>query len=214
MSGIIRSIEDAIIARIGLANTTANFGTLIKTVDRYSGEFADESLDRLAEMAPFALVSHTRSTKLTGSNTGVNWLGEFTVVCGAATMRTQTLTSRIGGPSALELGSRQMAELVRDLLTAQSLGLPIRNLMPEAIDEVYSGTPGGESGQHRLSVTGIQFTCEYFTARSNAADGGNVTALLEIHADWVRPGTAAPATLPVTPPADFQSDITFGGTSP
>lgn len=211
MSGIIRSIEDAIIARLQLANTVPNFGTLIKTVGRYSGEFADENVERLAEMAPFALVAHTRSVALVTTNIGVNWEGEFVLVCGAATKRTQSLTARIGGPSALELGSRQIAELARDLLTGQSLGLPIKNLMPQSIDEVYSGTPSGAPGQHWLSVTGIQLTCQYFTERSTAADGGDVTQLVEIHADWLRPGTAAPATLPVDPPADFQAIASFGG---
>jgi phage gp37-like protein len=211
MSGIIRSIEDAIIARLKLANTVQNFGTIIKTVDRYSGEFADENLDRLAEMAPFALVSHTKSLALVKTSQGVNWSGFFTVVCGSATKRTQTLTARIGGPSALELGSRQMAELTRDLLTGQSLGLPIKNLMPESIDEVYSGTPGGTSGQHWLSVTGIQLSCEYFTDRSRAADGGDVAAIVELHADWLLDGTAQSTTLPLDPPGDMESIVTLGG---
>ncbi len=212
MSGIIRQIEDAIIARLLLANTVPNFGTLIKTIDRYSGEFADESLARLAEMAPFALVSHTRSVCRVQASNGCQWRGEFTVVCGSASMRTQTLTSRIGGPTPQEMGSRQMAELVRDLVTGQTLGLPIMNLMPEAIDEVYSGTPGGESGQHRLSVTGIQFSCTYSTSRSTVADGGDVTALVGLYVDWQRPGTPIPAALPADP-TDFQSDLTFGGST-
>jgi phage gp37-like protein len=211
MSGIIRSIEDAIITRLKLANTVKNFGTLIKTVDRYSGEFADENLDRLAEMAPFALVAHTHSQALVKTSQGVNWAGFFTVVCGSTTKRTQSLTARIGGPSALEQGSRQMAELTRDLLTGQTLGLKIKNLMPESIDEVYSGTPGGASGQHWLSVTGIQLSCEYFTERSTVADGGDVAALVEMHADWLLDETSVPTTLPLDPPGDLESIVTFGG---
>jgi len=210
MAGIIRLIEDAIIARLTQANTVPNFGTLIKTVDRYSGEFAEENLDLLAEMAPFALVSHTRSAMLVNSNQGTNWRGEFTIVCGSASMRTQTLASRVGGPIPTELGSRQIAELVRDLITAQTLGLKIKNLMPEAIDEVYSGRPGGGEGQHWLSVTGIQFACEYWTDRSTAADG-DVARLVEIHADWFRPGSTLPTTLPADPAPDFASDVTLGG---
>ena len=210
MAGIIRQIEDAVIARLTQANTVPNFGTLIKTVDRYSGEFAEENLDQLAEMAPFALVSHIRSVKLVDSNQGTNWRGEFAIVCGSASMRTQTLASRVGGPIPTELGSRQVAELVRDLLTAQTFGLKIKNLMPEAIDEVYSGRPGGDEGQHWLSVTGIQFACEYFAERSTAADG-DVARLVEIHADWLRPGSTLPTTLPADPAPDFGSDVTFGG---
>jgi len=213
MSGIIRSIEDAIIARLSLANTVPNIGALIKTIDRYSGEFADENLDRLVAMAPFALVSHTRSAALLTSGAGTNWEGEFTIVLGSASMRTQTLTSRIGGPTAQELGSRQIAELVRDLLTGQTLGLPIRSLTPVAIDEVYSGPAGGEGGQHRLSVTGIQFTCQYLTHRSTVADGGDPAALVAIHADWLLDGHGATSAtqLPLSPPGDLEAITTFGG---
>ncbi len=213
MPGTIFQIEQAMIDRVKLVNTVANFGGLIKTVDRYSGQFADENDDRLIEMCPFVLVSHTGSQRASASSVQVNWDGEFTVVCGAASMRTQTLASRVGGPAAQELGSRQLAELVRDLLAGQSLGLPIRNLMPLSIDEVYSGTPDGASGQHRLSVTGVRFDCGYYTQRSTAGDGGDVAQLLEIHADWVQPGTPAPTTLPVSPAPDFQSDVQFGGSS-
>jgi len=211
MSAAIRRIEDAIIARLKLANTVLNIGALIKTIDRYSGEFADENQALLIEMTPFALISHTRSVALITSNAGVNWEGNFTIVCGSSSERTQTLASRVGGPTPGELGSRQLAELARDLLTGQTLGLAIQGLMPVAIDEVYSGTPGGKGGQHRLSVTGIQFTCQYFTNRSTAEDGGDVAALVEIHADWLRPGATLPTTLPADPPADFQSIVPFGG---
>jgi phage gp37-like protein len=221
MSGIIHEIEEGIIGRLALANLVPAFGTLIKNITRYSGEFGDENLERLAILAPFVLISHVRSVALTTSNLGVNWEGAFTLVCGAVTRRDQGLASRIGGPDARELGSRQIAELVRDLLTGQTFGLDIKNMMPIAIDEVYSGTPSGAPGQHFLSVTGIQFSTSYFTKRSTVADGGDVTALVEIHADWLRPGDAgftddgecgaAPTALPVDPPADVQTVALFGG---
>ena len=206
----IFAIETAIIKQIGLVNQVANFGAVIKTVDRYSGDFADESIDRLMERAPFCLVSHTASQLDVASATGARWRGEFVVVCGAASMRVGSLTSRVGGPSAIELGSRQMAELVRDLLLGQTLGLPIRALMPEAIDEVYSGSPGGAPGQHKLSVTGIRLSCLYSTARNTAGDGGNPAApLLEMWADWVAPGTPTTTDLPLNPAPDFSSNVQF-----
>jgi phage gp37-like protein len=210
MSAIIKQIEDAMIARVKLVNTVPNFGALIKTVDRYSGEFSVENLDRLAEMCPFVLLAHTRSYKVDSSNLGVNWDGEFTVVCGASSKRTQSLTSRVGGPSSQELGSRNIAELIRDLFAAQTLGLSIKNLMPESIDEIYSGRPGGDSGQHWLSVTGITFTTRYFTERSTVTD--NVSQLVEIHADWLfQPPDPMPTTLPLDPSGDLESIVQLGG---
>ncbi|MEO0034827.1 MAG: hypothetical protein RLZZ501_850 [Pseudomonadota bacterium] len=183
------------IGRIGQVNTAKTFGTLIKTVDRYSGEFADENLDRLATLAPFALVSHTASRMVTTSATGAQWDGTFVVVCGAVTKRTHTLTARIGGPSQRELGSRQMAELVRDLLQGQTLGLAIRALQPLSLDEVYSGVPGGGAGQHWLSVTGLQVGTLYSTTRSTVADG-EIGALVALHAGWA----------PVTPDGETAPD--------
>lgn len=198
MSAIIRQIEGAMIQRLKLANTVPNFGALIKTVDRYSGDFNDENVARLIEKAPFTLLSHTRSTVLSNTSTGSQWEGTFVIVCGSTTLRTDTMTSRIGGPAAIELGSRQIAELVRDLLTGQSLGLPIRALQPESIDEVYSGAPGGASGQHWLSVTGIQFTTTYSTTRSTIADGGDIAGLVAMHAIWspVTPDDMAVGSVP------------------
>ena len=61
---IITQIENAMIARLELVNTIPNFGNLLKSVDRYSGEFGAENMDQLVTMAPFVLLSHTRSQVL------------------------------------------------------------------------------------------------------------------------------------------------------
>jgi phage gp37-like protein len=189
---IIRQIEDATITRIKLVNTVPNLGNLLKTVDRYSGEFADENLDQLVTMAPFVLISHTRSIALQSSKTGTQWQGEFTLVCGSTSRRTQTLASRVGGVASTELGSRAIAELMRDILSAQQLGLPISALEPVSIDELYSGQAGGAGGQHFFSVTGLQFTTRYSTARSTVADESGV-ALAEIVAIFAAQIDGGPA---------------------
>jgi phage gp37-like protein len=180
---IITQIEGAMITRIKLVNTVPNFGNLLKTVDRYSGEFNAENMDLLVTMAPFVLLSHTRSQVLQSSATGSQWLGEFTLLCGSTSRRTQTLASRVGGVASIELGSRQIAELIRDILSAQQLGLPISALEPVAIDELYSGQAGGAGGQHFFSVTGLQFSTKYSTTRSTAADPAGA-ALAEIVATF------------------------------
>jgi len=200
VSGIIRAIEAAMIGRIKQVNSVKTFGALIKTVDRYSGQFTDENLDRLATEAPFALVSHTASRMVATSATGAQWDGTFVIVCGAVTKRTQSLTARIGGPSPRELGSRQMAELVRDLLDGQTLGLSIRALQPLSLDEIYSGVPGGGPGQHWLSVTGLQVGTLYSTTRSTIADG-EIGGLVAMHADWT---SALPDGEIIADSIDFQ----------
>jgi phage gp37-like protein len=167
---IITQIENAMIAQVESVNSVENFGNLLKTVNRYSGQFADENMDLLVSMAPFVLLAHTRSQVLQSSMTGSQWQGEFTVLCGSTSRRTQTLASRIGGVASIELGSRQIAELVRDILSAQSLGLPIAALEPASIDELYSGQAGGAGGLNFFSVTGLQFTTKYSTTRSTIAD--------------------------------------------
>ena len=167
---IISQIENAMIARVKQVNSVANVGALLKTVDRYSGEFSDENMSLLVTMAPFVLVSHTRSVQLQSSMSGSQWQGDFTLVCGSTSRRTQAMASRVGGPASIELGSRQIAELVRDLLAAQSLSLPISALEPVSIDELYSGQAGGAGGEHFFSVTGLRFTTKYSTSRSTVAD--------------------------------------------
>ncbi len=209
MSAVITAIEDAMIARIRLINTAATVGALIKTIDRYSGDFSEEGVERLAMVSPFVLLSHTGSAMETSSGTGERWRGRFTVVCGAVTRRTQSMTARVGGPSAQEIGSRALAELMRDLLAGQQLGLPISPLVPVSVDEVYSGAPSGESGQHWLSITGVQFETLYSTARSTVGDGGNVTSLLAFHGIWT-PVSPDGQTLPVP---DNETSVVGGSIS-
>lgn len=184
---IITQIESAIIERIKLVNSVANFGALLKTVDRYSGETTEENLDLLVTYAPFCLVSHWQSQQLEQSATGTQWLGTFTVICGATSRRAQvpgqSMASRVGGPTPTEIGSRQIAELVRDILDSQSLGLPISGLAPADINEGYAGHAGGGGGLHFFSITNATFRCKYSTARSTVADPAGV-ALTEIVAKW------------------------------
>lgn len=166
----IRQIEDAIIARVQLVNTVPNLGRLLKTVDRYSGDFADENLDLMVSSAPCVLVSHTGSLVRLNTMTGSEWDGEFTLICGATSRRANSQASRVGGVAASELGSRQIAELMRDIISGQSLGQSISALVPLAIEEIYSGKAGGAGGQHFFSVTGVRFATKYSTTRSTVAD--------------------------------------------
>lgn len=184
---IISQIENAIVQRIQLVNSVPNFGTLLKVVDRYSGETTEEDLNLLVTYAPFALVSHWNSQALEQSATGTQWTGTFMVICGATSRRAQVpgqaLASRVGGPGPSEIGSRQIAELVRDILSDQSLGLPMSALTPIEISEGYVGNAaGGGSGQF-FSITNASFTCRYSTARSTVADSQGV-ALTEIVSTW------------------------------
>jgi phage gp37-like protein len=189
---IITQIENAMIARISQVNSVPNFGNLLKAVDRYSGEFGAENMDQLVTMAPFVLLAHTRSQVLQSSSTGSQWQGDFTVLCGSTSRRTQTLASRVGGVASIELGSRQIAELVRDILSAQQLGLPITALEPVSIDELYSGQAGGAGGQHFFSVTGLQFSTRYSTTRSTVADpiGAGLAEIVAIFAAQFDGGAA------------------------
>jgi phage gp37-like protein len=207
---ILTQIENAMIARIKAVNTVPNFGNLLKTVDRYSGEFADENLSLMVTSAPCVLLGHTASQVLANAMSGSQWQGEFTVLCGATSRRTQAMASRVGGASSIELGSRQIAELVRDILSGQKLGLPISVLEPISIEEVYSGQAGGAGGQHFFSVTGLRFTCRYSTARSVAADPQG-TALSEIVATFAATIGAGPA---INDPDNNTVTVTLPGATP
>lgn len=183
---IITQIENAIIERIKMVNSVPNFGTLLKVVDRYSGETTEEDLDLLVTYAPFALVSHWNSQAIEQTATGTQWAGTFMIICGATSRRVQVpgqvLASRVGGPGPAEIGSRKIAELVRDILCDQQLGLPISPFTPIEINEGYVGNAaGGGSGQF-FSITNASFTCRYSTSRSTAGDEG--VALAEIVANW------------------------------
>lgn len=169
---IITQIEAAIIARAEAVNSASNLGRLLKTVDRYSGEFNSEDLQLLINMAPFMLVSHTRSVPMVNSGTGAQWHGEFTILCGTTSRRSraQAMASRVGGPASSEVGSRQYAELMRDLLFGQKLGMPISAFDVTGIDEVYSGQAGGAGSENFLSVTGLTLATRYSTTRSTIAD--------------------------------------------
>lgn len=203
---IITQIENAIIARARAVNTVENFGMLIKTVDRYSGEFTSEDLQLLINMAPFVLVSHTRSVVRSSALTGAQWTGEFTLVCGSTSRRSraQAMASRVGGPASIELGSRQIAELVRDILHGQTLGLPISTFEPIALDEVYSGQAGGAGSENFLSVTGLQVSTNYSTKRSAVADGPS-TGLAEIVGTFA----ALLDTGPINDPANNTVTVTL-----
>jgi phage gp37-like protein len=169
---IITQIEQAIIDRANAVNAVANLGQLLKTVDRYSGEFSSEDLQLLITMAPFVLVSHTGSQAIQETATGSRWDGEFTVICGTTSRRgrAQAMASRVGGPASSEVGSRQFAELMRDILHGQKLGLPIKALAPISLDEVYSGQAGGAGSENFLSITGLRLATTYSTTRSTIAD--------------------------------------------
>lgn len=204
---MITLIENAMIARGQLVNTVPNLGNLLKTIDRYSGEFSDENMDLLVTMAPFVLVSHTRSTPVQKSMTGTQWDGEFTLVCGSTSRRVKTLASRVGGVASTELGSRQIAELMRDIFDGQSLSLPIAAIEPLSIDELYSGQAGGAGGQHFFSVTGLRLATKYSTTRSTVADPTGA-ALVDIVATFAATIGADPA---INDPANNTVTVTLPG---
>lgn len=157
---IYSALEDAVIARIKGASDAGSLDYKLAQVGSYGGEFDDESFFS-QQFRKFPAVWVTVGGDKPKRISAKVWQCALTlaVMVGSRTVRGERRT-RVGlkvGAQLLEVGSYQLLQDVRDLLSNQSLGLGISPLAIGATRTLFNTKLGNEA----RSVMAAEFAADY-----------------------------------------------------
>lgn len=151
---IYASIEDAVIDRILVASQSNALGYRLAEVTSYGGEFDDEAFWNQVRRFPAVWVTVGGEKVRRLSANRYQCQPTIAVMVGARNVRGE-ISTRHG--SADDVGSYQIADDVRTLLSGQSLGLTIKPLEPGAVRTLFNTRMGREA----CSVIAVEFATEY-----------------------------------------------------
>lgn len=171
---IYAALEDAVIARVKGASDSNALGYKLAQVGSYGGEFDDEAF--FTQFRKFPAVWVTVGGDKPKRISAKVWQCALTVavMVGARNVRGERRT-RVGvkvGAQILDVGSYQLLQDVRDLLSGQSLGLDISPLSVGTIRTLFNTKLGNEA----RSVMAAEFTTE-FTYRVPEPVEGSYTGI-------------------------------------
>lgn len=200
---MIGQIEDAIIARIEAAAAAGGvLGYRFRAVATYSGEM-DQEVKHVAPSFPACWVAYMGEDRPEPLGDGTyRHEPTFALVIAARNVRNER--ARRHG-SVGEVGTYQMLEDLRALLSGKDLGLEIRDIEPGATRQLVNR----QVQDQKLSVLTLELHTAYETKA--ALPDANIEDFLTFHADWDIPGGAdAEEPLPAAE-KDAEDTVTLPG---
>lgn len=164
-------LEDAVIARLSQASDGNALGYRLAHIESYGGEFDDETF--FTQFRRFPAIWVTVGGDKPKRITGRKWecALQLAVMVGARSPRGERHARR-GTVDAV--GAYQMQQDVRDLLSAQDLGLPIGPLSPGASRTLFNTKVGGNG----LAVFAQEFATSYtYTPPPGAESAPDITSI-------------------------------------
>jgi len=190
---MIGAVENAILARIQAAQKAGALGYTIRSLASYAGEF-DDDLATVVRQFPAVWVTFKGLGR--AEEIGHAWKvpATFTVFVAAQNRRNEK-AGRHG--AAGEVGSYQMVEDLRALLSGQRLGLVIAALQPGPVAALYNGKTRGALA----SVYACDFTTGWLDEFAGDVADADLDDFATFHADWdIPPHNDVAGPLPADAP--------------
>ncbi|ORM59601.1 hypothetical protein PRCB_03070 [Pantoea rodasii] len=157
-------VEQAIVTRLSEGLNTGK-GGMVRAVTTYGGQLED--IGEILGALPGIWVTFKGVTGCRRVNTmRRRWrvTADFAVFVASRSVRSET-AQRVGGPVPDETGCNLIAESVRRLLTGQDLGLPITDLRPGRVTNLFRKA----YNKSAVSVYVCEFATEWY---EDALDNG------------------------------------------
>lgn len=175
---IFAQLEDAVIARVKNASDSNALGYRLASIGSYGGEFDDETFFTQFRKFPavWVAVGGDKPRKISAKAWECNLTAA--VMVGARNVRGERFAR---GGSVGEVGTYQMAQDVRDLLTGQGFDGMVSPLDPGPLRTLYNTRMGNEA----RSVLTLEFSARY-TYRPPEPETGEYTGINQRY--YLKPG--------------------------